>query len=197
MMAYKGFNQDLACTCGSGVYSYTPGQTVREEDSKAGRSGFHYSEYPPECFTWYPIDGKNRYFLVEAAGSIDEEQGDVSSCTELTLVEELSVRKMALHTLMYLLEHPRRPWKKKGKNLDISEESAECMREPGIAIARGRNPKARGCAGTILGLLKEGVGGEQIVSAHVVGERGIRPGVWYGIIDGEVKRIEAEIHTGD
>lgn len=190
MIAYKGFNPDLTCTKGHGTYQYTPGVTAREEEAKTRKSGFHYSEYPPECFAWYPIDGKNRYFLVEASGSIDEENSDVSTCTELTLVEELTVRQMALHTLVYMLNHPRREWKTKGRNLDISEESAECMSAPGIAIARGKAPKARGCAGTIIGLLKEAAGGEQIASAHVVGERGIRPGKWYGIVDGEVKMLE-------
>lgn len=190
MNAYKGFNPDLTCTRGSGKYQYHPGETVREERSKTRSSGFHYSEYPPECFTWYPIDGKNRYFLVDASGSIDEEDSDVSTCTELTLTEELTVRQMALHTIVYMLQHPRRKWQTKGRNLDISEGSAECMTAPGIAIARGKDPKVRGCAGTIIGLLKEAAGGEQIASAHVVGERGILPGVWYAIVDGEVKSIE-------
>lgn len=190
MIAYKGFTKDLTCTCGSGVYQYTPGVTVKEKDSKTRYSGFHYSEYPPECFAWYPINGQNRYFLVEASGSIDEENSNVSTCTEMTLKQELSVRQMALHTIAYILHHPRRTWEAQGTNLDIAKDAAECMRGPGIAIARGQNPKVRGCAGTIIGLIKEGAGGEQIASAHVVGERGIRPGKWYGIVNGEVKILE-------
>lgn len=191
MNAYKGFNEQLECTCGNGVYRYTPGVTAKEKSSKTRRSGFHFSEYPPEVFAWYPINGKNRYFLVEAAGSIDEENSDVSTCTEMTLVEELSVRQMALHTLVYMMEHPKRDWKRKGINLDIAEEQAECMREPGIAIARGKDPKVRGCAGTTIGLMKEKDGWEQIVSAYVVGEKGILPGKWYGFVEGEVRCLEA------
>lgn len=148
MIAYKGFTKDLTCTCGSGVYQYTPGVTVKEKDSKTRHSGFHYSEYPPECFAWYPINGQNRYFLVEASGSIDEENSNVSTCTEMTLKQELSVRQMALHTIAYILHHPRRTWEAHGTNLDIAKDAAECMRGPGIAIARGQNPKVRGCAGT-------------------------------------------------
>lgn len=189
MIAYKGFNQDLTCTSGKGTYQYTPGVTVTEKDSKARRTGFHYSEYPPECFHWYPINGKSRYFLVEAAGSIDEECSDVSSCTEITLMEELSVQQMALHTISYMLNHPLRPWETVGTNLEIAAEIAECMHAPGIAIARGKHPKVCGCAGTTIGLLAETEDG-WIASAYMVGKGEIHPGKWYGIVNGEVRCLE-------
>lgn len=189
MIAYKGFNKDLTCTCGRGAYQYHPGKTVREKRSKTRSSGFHYSEYPPECLSWYPLNGKSRYFLVEAAGSIDEENSDVSTCTEMTLLEELDTRSLALHTIAYMINHPKRAWQAHGSSLDISEERAECMGAPGIAIARGKDPKARGCAGTVIGLVRE-EGNNMVAAAYVAGEKGIRPGVWYGIVDGEVKPVE-------
>ena len=99
MLAYKGFKEDLTCTFGRGTFQYEAGQTIKEESSRCQNRGLHCAENPLECLRWYPLGYGNRYFLVEASGSLDELGGDDTqlACTEMTLVRELSVKEMAGH----------------------------------------------------------------------------------------------------
>ena len=70
MIAYKGFSERMT---GHGGYQFTPGATYREENAKTVRSGFHCAENPLVCLTYFPLDGRNRFWQVEATGSIDED----------------------------------------------------------------------------------------------------------------------------
>ena len=114
MLAYKGFKSDLTCTFGRGTFQYQTGQTIKSEGSKAQHTGLHCAENPVECLRWYPLGGGNRYFLVEAAGSIDELGGTDTqlACTEMTLLKELSLKEFAGHAMMYMVKHPLRDWKR-------------------------------------------------------------------------------------
>ena len=46
MIAYKGFNKDLTCTKGKGVFQYEPGKKYVEEKAKCARTGFHAATNP-------------------------------------------------------------------------------------------------------------------------------------------------------
>ncbi|MFQ8729908.1 MAG: hypothetical protein ACLSAC_05005 [Enterocloster bolteae] len=63
----------------------------------------HCAEYPLECLWWYPLGCGNRYFLVEASGSLDELGGTDTqlACTEITLLKELSLRELVGHAMIY------------------------------------------------------------------------------------------------
>lgn len=93
MIAYKGFDADLQARWGSGTYRYEAGKTYKEDRSKCASSGFHCAENPIDCLKWYPLGAGNRYFLVEASGSLDETTGDSKiACTQITLL------KISIHT---------------------------------------------------------------------------------------------------
>lgn len=190
MQAYKGFNKKLQCTGGHGVFTYEPGKTYMEQTSKTASSGFHCAEYLPDCFKFYPPDGENRFFLVEAGGSIDEEAGDSKiACTEITLVKELNRKQMAIACMMYMAAHPKRNWKESGWHYHIDKNKAETVR--GIAIARGTNPKAKGGNGSVIGLVLEE--GGQIIQAKAAEIDGIRikPDTWYTITrGGSIREIQ-------
>lgn len=182
MLAYKGFNQNLQCTCGKGVFTYEPGKTYIEARSKTARTGFHCAEYLPDCFKFYSPDGNNRFFAVEAGGSIDEEDGDSKiACTELTLTKELNLKQMALASMIYMVRHPKRDWKASGHHYCITSK-AEITE--GIAIARGTGPQARGDKGSVVGLVLEEEG--QIIQAKAAEVDGteIKPDTWYTITKG-------------
>ena len=53
MIAYKGFNGDLTCTFGKGVFQYEAGTTIEEDRSKCARTGLHCAEYVLDCLKWY------------------------------------------------------------------------------------------------------------------------------------------------
>lgn len=191
MLAYKGFKSDLTCTFGRGTFQYHTGQTIKSEGSKAQHTGLHCAENPVECLRWYPLGGGNRYFLVEAAGSIDELGGTDTqlACTEMTLLKELSLKEFAGHAMMYMVKHPLRDWKRDSRMLQITEDEAEAD-ENGIAIARGLHPKVKGKQGAVLGLIRDN--GGLIEDAKLFAVEGeIKPDTWYTLKDRKPVEVEA------
>ena len=159
MKAYKGFTEDLWSRLGNGreeSCSFSIGETKEVPESKTVRSGFHCCENPFECLTYYSMDGKNRFFIVEAAGDIDEDESERIACTKITLVKELSMKEFALEGMKYIIEHPDRAnWKQSHGTVVVKQDEAEAKDQKSIAIARGTNPKVKGPEGSILGLIVE------------------------------------------
>lgn len=179
MLAYKGFTKKLTARLGRGVYQFEIGKTAKEEKSKTINSGFHCCENPFECLSYYHLDGEDRFFQVEAAGDIDEDDGERISCTEITLVKELSVKEFALHGMLYMVSHPKRTkWEQNYNGCVVRKDKAEAVKEENIAIARGENPKVRGVAGSILGLIIEPENGN-IVDAKLFVCTEENAGKWY------------------
>lgn len=183
MIAYKGFTKDLWSRMGDGkenTCSFVIGETKTVPESKTARSGFHCCENPFECLRYYPLGENNRYFLVEAAGDINEDEMERIACTKITLKKELTLKEFAGHGMTYIIRHPnRRKWQQFGVNLMVAEDEAEGTGEGMIAIARGKRPLVRGKAGSICGLILEPWEG-QIAAAKlfVAGEDG-RADTWY------------------
>ena len=194
MIAYKGFTKDLTAIYGNGIFQYELGKTYREEKSKTRSTGFHSAEYILDCLNWYPLNGKNRYFEVEAAGNIDEEEDcSMVVSTELTLKRELSLREVAYQAMRYMILHPARKWQVRSARCEVWEEKAEGEVEDSIVIARGKHPRVRARKRSILGIILENEHGE-IVEASIRETGGeIQTGVWYTLTEkGEWKEIQNE-----
>lgn len=158
MIAYKGFNQNIVSVMGNGkkeCCTFEIGKTYIETECKTVRNGFHCCENPFECLSYYSMDGKNRFFKVEAAGNIDEDESERIACTEITLLEELKPLQLAAEGMKYMVEHPDRArWQQNRGTVVVNPDEATAINN-GIAIARGRNPRVRGPEGSILGLIVE------------------------------------------
>lgn len=190
MIVYKGMREDMTCTLGRGTFQYRLGETVKEVRSKTAGAGLHCTENPLLVLEWYPLGGTNRYFLCEAAGSIDEDQSDNKiACTELTVIRELSVKELAGHGMMFMLQHPMRKWEQTGDMLSVAAGRAVAACAGAIAIARGEEPKAKGAAGSYLGLIKES--GGLIEAARLFEVKGeIKPDTWYTIEENRPKEVQ-------
>lgn len=193
MIAYKGFTKDLTATLGRGTYQFKLGETVKEESSKTIRSGFHCCENPFECLSYYPLGRENRYFQVEAAGSIDEDEGERIACTEMTLVKELSLKEFAGYGMMYIVQHPmREKWRQKREHICVTEDAAVAKEKGDIAIARGVNPVVKGAEGSILGVIVEPEQGKITGAKLFVVERE-QTGKWYTLNkDRTLQEVEYE-----
>lgn len=109
MIAFKGFTKNLTATMGKGTFQFKEGETYTEEESKCFRTGFHCAEDPFDCFHYYGLGNGNRYFMVEAAGSLNEDGSDSKiSCTQITLLKELTLKEMAYYKIRYMILHPVR-----------------------------------------------------------------------------------------
>lgn len=180
MIAYKGFTETLYSRLGDGKQencSFCIGETKTVPESKTARNGFHCCENPFDCLTYYHFDGKNRFFKVEAAGDIDEDDGQRIACTQITLLEELTPVKFALEGMKYIINHPlREKWQQSHCGVKVMADYADSGMSGHIAIARGEAPVVMGVEGSILGLIVE-KGGEIkncklfVVSSEQAGKR--------------------------
>lgn len=188
MRAFKATDKNLTCR---GTFRYRLGEKITESEAKCARNGLHCCENPLDCLHYYGLGKGNRYFRIEAEGDINEDGTDTRiSCTEMTLVEELDLWSLCKYGMEYIILHPRRKWEQRSGGAVAAKDQASATM--GIAIARGREPRVKGAAGTVLGLLKEDEDGD------IIAARLFRPGsgkyladAWYTVgINGEIRRAE-------
>lgn len=127
MEGIRGFDANMCATLGNGTYQYKTSGTYIEKECKARRNGFHFVEYAPDCLEYYSLGVGNRYFLIEAAGDINEEENGVCSCTEMTLVKELTMEQFVIKTLEYMVKNPRMDWERERWMLQIARDRAEAI----------------------------------------------------------------------
>jgi len=159
MKAYKGFNKELTSCLGDGNNDnckFTLGETKEVNSSKTASSGFHCCENPFECLKYYAFNGENRFFIVEAEGDIDEDEQERIACTKITIKEELTSFKFALEGMAYIINHSlREKWQQDYFNVKVCADKCEAKGVGHIAIARGKESRVKGVAGSILGLILE------------------------------------------
>lgn len=182
MKVFKATNADMTCHMGKGKFQYVLGVPAIAEESKCGNTGLHACEYILDCTGYYRLGTGNRFFAANAEGDIAEDGTDTRiACTRLTLLEELDNKMIAREAMLFMMRHPRREnWKKSGNLLMVAADEAYMGQKDGIAIARGREPRVKGCAGAHIGWLREVEG--EIVGAYLLTVQGpIKPDTWYTI----------------
>ena len=197
MKVYKATDADMSCRLGRGKFQYILGEKAMAEASKCGNTGLHACEYILDCMRYYSLGIGSRYFIAEAEGDIAEDGENTRiSCTELTLLTELDNRELARETMFYMIQHPKRDeWKRSGPMYMVAENEAWMNVKDGFAIARGMEPKVKGCEGAHIGWLREVEG--KIVAAYMLTVQGpIKPDTWYTIETAqEAIRKESEDET--
>ena len=85
--------------------------------------------------------------------------------------------------MLYMLRHPKREgWDRKTAMIHIASDRAEAAERDAIAIARGENPRVKGCLGAHLGLLVEKDGFQAAKLFEVDGEQ-IPANEWISVKD--------------
>lgn len=181
MIVFKATKIDMTCTYGEGVFQYRLGVPATAERSKCAETGLHACEYIMDCLTYYKLNGNNRFFKAKAEGDIAEDGHDTRiSCTRLILIKELTNREIAKEAMLYMVHHPRRDHWECGYNMaHVGKTAAEVWYTDGIAIARGEQPKVKGCTGAHLGLIQEKNGVITAAKLFDVDGEIIRPDTWY------------------
>lgn len=181
-IAYKGFNSKLCARLGRGTYQFEIGKTAKEEKADCARTGFHCAEEPFDVLDYYGATS-DRYCIVAPGGDVHEDAyGSRISCTELTLVKEISRRELAIEECKFLYEHPHRKYSNRVKK---DKGEADCY----FVLVRGKKPKAKGKKGTVLLLLREEPDNCEIaeVGIYEVDGKEIKADVYYGI-DGKAAK---------
>lgn len=157
MRAYKAFGSDLKCR----GYRFSETGWNEEPEANCAENGFHCAENPLDCLTYYPDMDRSVYYLVEAAGDIDEDSNDSKiSCTRIKLVKKLDIKAFVTAALAYIIRHPDRP---DGPGVCRDNGYAEDK----FVIVRGKNPTAGGKEGTYAGLAVEAPDSAGIIRAAV------------------------------
>lgn len=194
MIAYKGFTKDLTSVMGNGekeTCTFHPGITLEVPESKTGRNGFHCCENPFSCLAYYPLGRGNRYFMVEAQGDINEDDGARIACTKITLLKELGLNELAGYGMAYMVKHPKREdWEQVMRMCLVKKDEAYAEEKGAIAVARGPEPVAGGAVGAVIGLIKEPWPG-RITGARLFVVKEAQQGRRYTIgTDGEITEVQ-------
>lgn len=181
MIAYKGFSKDLTARLGKGTFQFKMNETVEEKEAKCANTGFHCAEEPLDVLSYY--SGKDdRYCVVRAGGDIHEDaNGSRISCTKMTLLKEISLRELVMEECIFLYKHPNRKY----SDL-VKREKGEAVNN--FVIVRGKNPIAKGKAGTELFYLQEEENSSLIIGIgmYKVDGKEKLEGTYYDICGNEV-----------
>lgn len=182
MIAYKGFNKDLVCTMGKGSFQYEVGKTYKEDSAKCASTGFHCVEEPIEVLSWYS-NKDSRYCVVEAGGDVNEDGQNKISCTEMTILREISLLQLAALECWWLRDHPERDYSR-----HVKKNSGSAIGE-GIVIVRGKKPKARGDIGSTIFLLRESKGTKEIeeIGIYQIDGKEFKPDTFYSVMGRECR----------
>lgn len=185
MKAYKGFNKDLSCR----GFKFEEGKTHTEKEANCVQNGFHCAENPLDCLTYYPDWNRSVYYIVEAAGDIDEDGTDTKiSCTEMRLIHKLTKDEFIAESLLYMKRYPLR----KAYQRYVQEGRASAGEL--FVIARGKKPLASGELGAVIGMAKEKVDSRDIekIAVYTVDGDNIKPGIWY-TVDGVIAEEQEDL----
>jgi len=165
MIAYKAFEKDLSCTSGGNRFQYKLGEWNEEPEANCVKNGFHCAENPLDCLSYYPNWDTTVYYMVLAGGDINEDGTDSKiACTRMRLVKQLTLEEFVYVSLDYMVKHP---FMKKNNHVD-EEISRRNFYKNGFEIVRGKNPKASGTLGMVIGFAKESIDGAEINEISVI-----------------------------
>lgn len=211
MKAYKGFNKNMTCR----GFQYKEGETYETDKAILCRKGFHACLDPLNTFSYYQ-PANSIYHEVEVDnGAERDENGDskVASRT-IKIGARLSIKDLVTAQIGLVIERSKGDaysfgnWSSaatsgyrssaatsgNGSSAATSgeESSAATDHANGIALANGKNSRARGTAGSWLVLTEWSNDQTQLltVKAVQVDSEKVKPGIFYKLSGGDV--VEAE-----
>ena len=211
MKAYKGFNQDMTCR----GFRYKEGETYKTDKAELCRSGFHACEAPLEVMQYYK-PGKSRYHEVE----LDDVSDDRDNCSskvvakKITIGAEIGIPGLVKAHVEWIKEKAQKNGNSTSGNWSSAatsgygssaatsgngssaatsgEESSAATSNPnGIALACGKNSKAKGVIGSYIILTEWDEDSTTLLTARmerVDGDK-VKADTWYKLVNGEFVEV--------
>lgn len=173
MLAFKGFNRDLTCR----GFQFKENEVNKTDVANCRENGFHCAENPLDCLSYYNNWENSVYYEVDAAGDLDEDALDSKiSCTEMKLLRKLSIEDLLFQGIVYMVKYPKRKW-----NEYVKTEEGKAQN--GLAVVRGKAPRACGTIGSHLAILKElpNSPGISEVALFTIDGKQYKPDTWYDV----------------
>ena len=196
MKYYKGFNSDMKCK----GFQYESGKTYETDEAVLCEKGFHACEAPLDVFKYYNPVGDmkfNRFHEVELEGISSQRDSDTKVVAKkITIGAELNFLGLAKAHIEWVKENLKG---EEPKSVDTGDYSAASNTgECSIAIAWGRQSKAKASKGSYIVLAEWGLNDEKrgyvFKDAKMVRVDGkmIKADTYYMLIDGKFVEVEDE-----
>ena len=135
--AYKGFNQNFACTPEGKLFQYEIGKSYKHEGEviRCGNGGFHACEHPLNVFSYYP-PATSRYAVVELSGQIAREKGGDTkiAAAQITIKAEIRLPELIAAAIKYVTDRVK--WID-GAIATNASEGVKSAKDGGAATASG------------------------------------------------------------
>ena len=209
--AYKGFNKDMTCR----GFQFKEGETYHEENAKLCESGFHACIDPMDCFQYYK-PASSVYHEVELDEITDEKTDDTKICGKTIKVgAALDIAGIVKAKIKLVFKKAKKEknytsgdWSSaatsgyrssaatsgNGSSAATSgaESSAATNNKNGIALACGKNAKAKGVKGAYIVLTEWNENEDELICAkiHKVDGKTIKPDTWYTLKGGKFVEVD-------
>ena len=196
MRAYKGFNKDLTCR----GFQYEEGKTYETDEAKLCQTGFHACEAPLEVLQYYQ-PSKSRYHVVELDDVSKEREAGSSKVVakKLTVGAEIGIPGLVKAHIEWTKEQAEKDGAATSGNgssaATSGEESSAATSNPnGIALACGKNSRAKGVVGSYIILTEWDNKAETLLSARMerVDGQTVKADTWYTLRGGEFVEVKDE-----
>ena len=181
MKAYKGFNRDMTCR----GFQYMEGETYETDRVELCRAGFHACTAPLEVMQYYQ-PSKSVYHEVELDEVSDARDGGSSKVVakKITVGAEVGIPGLVKAHIEWTRERAQQ------ENAATSgEESSAATNHPnGIALACGKNARAKGVVGSYIILTEWDDEAKTLLSARMerVDGNTVKADTWYTLRNGEL-----------
>lgn len=173
MIVFKGFNKNMTCTMGLGTFKYRIGKKATAAGAKTAQTGLHSTREPFGVLSYYSNLNDHAFCICEAGGDINEDELGRVASTELTPLKKITPQELAIYEAVFVQKHPELSDQHFG---EIAEHNGY------YAIARGKDPRAKGKKGTVICLLQEYRNSRKIKKLEIfeIDGRNYKAG-WYAI----------------
>ena len=174
--SFKAFDADMKCR----GFQYEVGKTYTHEGKvEECESGFHACESPLDVLRYYPLVG-SRFAAVTQSGGTSKGESKIASA-RITVDAELQMPYFIKACVDWI----------KDRATTGNEANAATTGDRSLAAALGRNSGAKASSGGAIMMVERSQDGSLLaVFASLVGENGIKPDVFYKLIDGKPVEVK-------
>ena len=202
MKLFKGFDKGMKCR----GFQFEEGKSYHEEKAKLCDAGFHACEMPLDVFHYYQPGEKSIYREVELE-DVTDEHGDDSKRVGKTIKigAAISIRGLVAAQLDFVFkksekeQHYTSGYRSSaatsgnGSSAATSgeESSSATKNKNGIAVACGKNARAKGVLGSHIVVTEWDKKSENILAVclgQIDGET-LKPDTWYTVKDGKFVEV--------